>query len=89
MLKAIKDVYIVMLINGSMIKGNDIHYIEDHIYWLWDQSNQGQSMARKLKHSRVNQTMTIEINSPSPKNSANQTTSKIPISKWVLFGKGL
>lgn len=79
-----------MLINGSMTKGNNILYIEDHIHWLQDQSSQGQSLARKLKHSRVNQAMAVEINNlNSNKNSVVHTTSKIPISNRVLFGKGL
>lgn len=81
---------IVMLIKGSKIKGNYIQWIEDHIVmlinrskikgnniqWIKDQSSQGQSS----KHSRVNQAMTIEINSLNPnKNSVVHTPSKNPI----------
>ncbi len=65
-----------MLINRSKMKGNNIQWIEDHIQWIKDQSSQGHSS----KHSRINQAMTIEINSLNPnKNSVVHTPSKNPI----------
>lgn len=87
---------IVMLIKGSKIKGNYIQWIEDHIVmlinrskikgnniqWIKDQSSQGQSS----KHSRVNQAMTIEINSLKPnKNSVVHTPFKKPNIQWGYY----
>ena len=78
--------HIVMLINRSKIRGNNIQWIEDHIQWIEDQSRQGHSS----KHFRVNQAMTIEINSLNPITTLLFIPpQKTQYSMRVLFGKGL